>query len=149
VRVKVQIENRGEQADTVPDATALADLVQLGVTSLDAACGTPATMLHLGKLQQRFPIVIETRRRLQVGFDVTIDCAIDDAKGKGHEDYAMIAWVDHQALGSADAHPADDECPRDPAGIEPFLDAIVDKGCGAKNPNGSLGAPILLDVVVN
>jgi hypothetical protein len=153
VRVKVQIENRGTQAEIVPDDVALSDLVQLGVASLDVTCVSPATTLHLGKLQQKLPLMIGPKHRLQVAFDVSIDCANDDARGAGHEDYALTAWVDHQALGSADAHIADDDCPRAaalPGDVEPFLDGgILDKGCGARNADGSLGAPILLDVVAN
>jgi hypothetical protein len=153
LRVKVQVENRGEQAETVDDAVVLSEVVQLGVNSLGATCSAPSPSLHLGRLQQKFPLTLAPKRRLQVVFDVSIDCANDDAKGAGHEDYALTAWVDHQALGSADAHSADDECPRPaplPGEVEPFLGGtIVDKGCGARNGDGTLGAPILLDVVVN
>jgi len=93
------------------------------------------------------------KHRLRVAFDVSIACASDDARGKGHEDYAVTARVDHQALGGADAHPADDVCPRAAAlqgDVEPFLGgAIVDKGCGGRYADRSLGGRILLDVAVN
>jgi len=151
VRVKVQVENRGAQSESVPDAAILADLVQLDVASLDVTCPAPATTLHLGKLQQLLPLTIAPRRRVQVGFDVTIDCANDDAHGKGHEDFAVSAWVDHAALGSPDAHPSDDDCPRaaaQPGDVEPFLGgAVVDKGCGGRKADHSMGAPILIDVL--
>lgn len=81
---------------------------------------------------------------------VTFGCANDAAKGVGHEDFSVRARVDHTPLGSGDAHPADDVCPRSaPAGgvVDPFPNGkIVDKGCGAKKPDKTLGGPVLVDV---
>jgi hypothetical protein len=61
--------------------------------------------------------------------------------------------VRHAALdGNADTHPADDACPRSvtpPAEIDPNPNGkIKDKGCGAKKPDKTFGAPVVVDVTV-
>lgn len=152
LRVKVEIQNRSPHAETVPDAATLGKLVHLNVGSDGVTCGAAATILHVGKPQKKLPLTLKSKKKLQVLFDVTIDCANDVAKGAGHEDYRVSSLVSHSALGSGDAHPADDQCPRTvtpPSEIDPFPDGkLVDKGCGAKKSDKTFGAPILLDVIV-
>ena len=74
------------------------------------------------------------------------------SNGPGHEDYQLDAAVSHSALGTGDEHAADNQCPRTvtpPGEVDPFPNGkIVDKGCGAKKPDKTYGAPIALDVVV-
>jgi len=87
---------------------------------------------------------------------VTIVCANDPlkrtAKDSTHADYTISALVRHGALGSRDAHPEDDLCPRQvtpPGVLDPFPDGkLFDKGCGAKKADKTFGAPILVDVTV-
>jgi len=113
-------------------------------------------VLHSGKLQKALPITLRPKQKLGVVFDVTFDCANDPARDTrtdpGHADYRLTARVNHTALGSADAHPDDDVCPRlvtPPGVIDPFPDGrILDKGCGARRPDGTFGDPVLIDVVI-
>ena len=67
--------------------------------------------------------------------------------------YSYSATVHHDVLdGSADIHDEDDVCPRDalPGGIDslPPPKGITDKGCGAKKPDRTLGAPVVTNVVL-
>jgi hypothetical protein len=156
VRMSVKIQNRSPQAKTVPDLAVLANLVHLHVESLTSSCPAPTAALHVGKPQKPLPVTLKSKKTLTVLFDVTIGCANDPLKSSnknpGHEDYSLRATVHHSALGSGDAHPVDDVCPREvipPGVLDPFPDGkLRDKGCGAKKANKTFGAPILMDVVV-
>ena len=72
-------------------------------------------------------------------------------KGTGHEDYHYVASVDARALdGWEDVNPASDVCPLTPlpAGTDAHpVGSIHDRGCGGKNPERTLGAAVLSDVV--
>jgi hypothetical protein len=149
--VKVRVQNRSTHAETIPDASTYAKLVRLTVESL-GACPAPTVALSPAKQPKpkKYPLTLKSKGALVVAFDVRVACVNDAAKGGGHEDYALSARVDHTPLGSGDAHPADDVCPRTvPVGgvIDQFPNGkIVDKGCGAKKPDKTLGGPQLVDV---
>lgn len=149
--VKVKVQNRSPHPETIVDAGVYARLVRLTVESL-GACADPTVVLSPAKLPKpkKYPLTIKSKASFTVAFDVTLDCANDAAKGAGHEDYAVSARVDHGPLGSGDAHPADDACPRSvpPGGIvDAFPNGkIVDKGCGTKKPDKTIGGPITIDV---
>ena len=150
VPVKVEIQNRSAQSETIADETVLAKLVHLTVEPLLSSCPSPTATLHAGKPQKPLPLVLGSKKKLMVVFDVTIDCAVDHAKGDGHEDFRLIATIDQSVLGGSDAHPADDVCPRPGAKKpvqDPFPDGkIAENGCGPKNDDGLPGGDILIDV---
>jgi len=152
VRVKVGIQNRAPHPETLPDIATLAKLVHLNVGSNGIACTAPTAILLPGKPQKKLPLILKSKGKLQVLFDVPVGCANDAMKGVGHDDYRLFANVSHSALGSGDAHTADDTCPRTvtpPSEIDPFPNGkIKDKGCGTKKADKTLGGPVLLDVVV-
>jgi hypothetical protein len=149
--VKVQIQNRSAQAQVVADEATLAELVSLQVESL-GACATPRVELRAGKPQRPLPIRLEPRQKVNVVFDVVVDCANDGARGAGHVDFRLSATVNQAALGGVDAHPDDDTCPRQsvkPALTDPYPDGkLKDAGCGAQQAAGTLGGPVLLDVTL-
>lgn len=121
--VTVQIQNRGSHVETIPDAVALGNLVNLHVESLVLNCSTmPTVVLDLPK---KFPVTLKSKGKTGVKFAVTFSGACDPAqttkKNPGHDDHTYSATVHHSVLGGADAHPADDSCPRPAAGS--------DKGC--------------------
>ena len=122
------------------------------VGSNGLGCVPPVALIHAGKPQHKLPLTLKPTAKVQVLFDLPIACANDATKGAGHEDYRLSAQVFHSALGSGDAHPADNGCPRTvspPGEIDPFPNGkILDKGCGAKKPDKTLGLPLLLDVLV-
>lgn len=148
----VILQNRSPHPEVIPDAATLAALVSVELESLSGvACG-PAPLVTLRPPRARaFPITVKSKRKLKVSFDVVIGCAVDPAKGAGHEDYRVTARVDHDALGSTDSHPENDVCPRRvtaPGEVDPHPDGtILDKGCGAKLPDKTFGGPVLIDAV--
>ncbi len=151
--VKVEIQNRSPHTETIPSLGVLAQLVTLQATSL-GACPAPQPVLAQKK---KLPSVLKSKQKLTVVFSVTFDCANDpaktSAKDPGHDDYTWSARVDHAALdGTADTHPADDVCPRSvtpPYETDPNPNGkIKDKGCGAKKPDKTFGAPVVVDVTV-
>ncbi|MBI3770429.1 MAG: right-handed parallel beta-helix repeat-containing protein [Deltaproteobacteria bacterium] len=154
-QVKVEIQNRSPHAETIPDAAVLGNLVSLALDSV-GACAAPVPVFVAGKPQKIPPITLKTKQKLAVLFDVTFSCANDPlkstTKSPGHADYSLHARVKHGALGSGDADPADDICPRQvtpPGVVDPFPNGkLLDKGCGAKKADKTFGAPIVVDVTV-
>jgi hypothetical protein len=147
--VKVAIQNRGPEIETIPDQNTLAILVSLSVVpqSTESACLGPVPFLHTGKPQLVFPLTLKPNKTLNVVFDVTFSCAVDPLKGSGHEDFHYIAQVDASAIdGQVDLDPASDICPRSPGAVVNGLPR--DKGCGGKLHGKGLGGPVLSDVVL-
>jgi hypothetical protein len=144
LRVKVRIQNRSEHSEEVTDWEQLTDLVNVSVESLGSCPAPPLTLVD-GKPNR--PFVLKPKRFRNVVFAVTFNCPNDPMKNgrndTGHEDYSFMAEVNHSALGTgADTSPDNDACPRPPK------PETGDPGCGAKNPDKTLGAPVTTDVVV-
>jgi hypothetical protein len=97
---------------------------------------------------KKLPFTWKPKKKLRLAYDVAFDCANDGTAGT--PDYEVSARVHHVALGSADAHPQDDFCPRTPSPPgEPdaFPDGkIRDRGCGAKLPDRTRGGALTVDV---
>jgi hypothetical protein len=154
-RVIGEIQNRSPHTKMIQDMDMLGNLVSLAVESL-GACPAPIPVLHSGPPQKALPLVLKSKQKVNVVFDVTFDCANDSAKSTkkdpGHEDFRYTATVNHAALdGEADTHSEDDICPRDalPSGVDPNPNgAIQDKGCGGRKPDGTLGAEVLTDIII-
>ena len=152
-RIGVDIQNRGQTAITIPDIDALTNLVSFAVASVGIACPDPVVQLHPGKPNQPLPVTVRPKKTLTVYFDVTFDCANDPLRNSDG-DFSFTASVDLSTLpgGSADAHAADDNCPRSvmpPFEIDPNPDGTIrDKGCGGKKPDRTLGADVVTDVIV-
>lgn len=145
--VVVDIQNRGQLNDTVPDLDTLARLVSVQVESLGTNCAAPTATLVPGP-PNRVPRTLKPFQHMDVYFDVTYSCANDPLRGRGHEDYRYIARVNRAVLdGNLDTDPTNNVCPRNPV-IGPD-GVVIDPGCGARTPGGKLGADILTDVVVH
>jgi hypothetical protein len=146
--VLVTLQNRGEVSETILDAQKLASLVSLSVETL-GACTAPVPILTAPAL----PATMAAKKKLVLSFQLPISCANDplaSSSSGAHPDYRITVHVDFSAIsGEADASAADDTCPRTapPGGVDPES-GFKDKGCGGKNSDGSLGAEILLDVLV-
>ncbi|MGA2221788.1 MAG: hypothetical protein ABSH21_08435 [Verrucomicrobiia bacterium] len=152
--ISVQIQNRSPQSEVISNATVLANLVTLTVQSLSAGCSNLTPTLVPPRA---LPITLKSNAKLTVMFNVRFStvCVPDPlptTKGNPHPDYRYIATIHHEAIdGDLDMHSADDTCPRGPlpGGFDPNPNGkIKDLGCGGKNPNGTLGADLLTDVVV-
>jgi hypothetical protein len=114
------------------------NLITVTVESL-GACSAPSPILHAGKPQKPFPIILKPGKTLTVYYDVNFDCANDPVKVT--PDYRFSAIVNRATMGGKpDSNPANDVCPRD--------SISTDKGCGTKKPDGTLGGDILTDVIV-
>jgi len=133
--VEVTLVNEGSETESIDEVGELASLITLDWISLG---GCPAPLTSLVPPKKGFPVVLSTRRKLSVRYDVSWACANDSAKStktEDHADFELEVVVDHSVLdGEADSDPSDDVCPRPPSGR--------DKGCGAKG-----GGPLRTDVV--
>ncbi len=153
-KITVQLQNRGAHAETIPDVATAANLVHVDAVSL-GACAAPIVTLNASAIKK--PLVIKSKKKAALAFDVTFECANFPGKSTksspGLEDYRFTATVTRAALGGgADAHVDDDVCPRQvapPSIVDPFPDGTIrDKGCGTKRPDKTFGGPVLTDVLV-
>ncbi|MGE5816699.1 MAG: hypothetical protein ACM37Z_01660, partial [Deltaproteobacteria bacterium] len=162
--VKVTIQNRGNHNETITAAN-LGDglstgLVRLSVSVLDdnEGCLAAGVALDAAKNATLFGAgskVVSPGKTLTINFLVTFNCPGVLPKNTADStpaDYGFSATVYHDVLdGSADIHPEDDVCPRDalPGSFDPLPPpkGTSDKGCGAKKPDLTLGAPVTTQVV--
>ena len=83
-----------------------------------------------------FPITLASGKSLKLAYTVNFTCASDPLATKKtltHDDYRYVVTVHHEALdGLADSRPADDVCPHNALGADPYNSKIKDKGCGLK-----------------
>lgn len=130
--VTVQVQNRSGHTETIPDAATLENLVNLTISPIVMDCtAAPTIVLDPPK---KFPVVLKSKGKIGVKFDVTFTEACDPdkttKKNPGHDDFRYSATVHHSVLGGADIHPADDSCPRPALGVDPNPDGkISDVGC--------------------
>lgn len=130
--VTVTVQNRSAHPETIDDAAELQSLVGLTIPPVSPGCSAaPTVALHPVK---KFPITLKPKQKLAVKFDVEFAQACDPAKSTksvDHDDFRYGATITHAVLGGADAHPADDVCPRAALGVDPNPDGKVkDAGCG-------------------
>lgn len=121
-RVRIQIQNRGAQDKQIDT---LSGLVSLVADSLAADCPNAEVALHAGKPNKPAPLLLKANKKLSVFFDVVFDCANDETKGVGREDFRYEA-----ALNGADQNSSNNACPRatgvDDAGcVEVKTDVIL------------------------
>jgi len=166
--VTVTIQNRSDHTETITP-TSLGNGTSSGVVRLNVSridndgenCDPfPVVTLDAGKNAALFGTggskVLAPKQTAKIAYLVTLQCTSALAANNSDTtrgDYSFSATVHHDVLdGSADIHDEDDVCPRDtlPGGVDslPPPKGIKDKGCGAKNPDGSLGAPVVTDVVL-
>jgi len=136
----VTVQNNGDATEVIPDLGTLANLVTLNIQSL-GSCTNPIPVLTTPKFG--FPFNLPPKKKLNLAFTATFDCANDPlatSKTDAHNDYQTVATVHYSVFGGADTVPANDNCPHDPFNL--------DKGCGGKKPDGTLGADVLTDVII-
>jgi hypothetical protein len=126
--VTVTVQNRGTELENIT-----ADTVKLDVISLGACASSSAAIIS----PAAFPVTLAPKKKLNVKFSVTYECANDPlptTKTEPHWDYRYEA-----SLAGGDNNAQDDICPRNPSGS--------DNGCGGKKPDKTLGADVLTDIV--
>jgi hypothetical protein len=135
-KAAVTIENLGPLTEQIT-AENITNLVDFELQSLSPATCTPPVPVLV--LPTKLPISLATKKSLKLNYTITFDCANNPTKGV--EDFSYTAAVHTEALdGSPDTNPSNDTCPRDPSG--------TDKGCGSKNPDGTLGGDVVTDVIM-
>jgi uncharacterized repeat protein (TIGR01451 family) len=149
-KLSVTIQNRGPNAEAIPDLEALSNLVTITLQPIGTStnCVPPTAELVPPKIT--FPFTLTSAKTLKISYTVNFTCANDPlatTKTANHDDYQYLVTVHHEALdGQPDSYPADDTCPHDALGVDPFDGKIKDKGCGLKNPDGTFG-PLVTDIV--
>jgi hypothetical protein len=165
--VTVTIQNRSDHSEAFTLVN-LGNGLSTGLVRLSASvidndseqCQSPVVALDAAKNAALFGSVgskvLAPKQSAKISYLVTLQCTgavpannSDTTRG----DYSFSASVHHDVIdGSADIHDEDDVCPRDalPGGVDslPPPKGIKDKGCGAKKPDRSLGAPVVTDVVL-
>ncbi len=158
--VTVTIQNRSDHNETISSAdlgdgstTGVARL-SVAVVDVDETCqpaGIALNGLKNAILFSNGPKVLKPKGTLTVNFTVTYQCPGALPKTNTAGDYSHTATVHHDALSGAiaDTHTEDDVCPRAPLGFDPnpAPKGVTDNGCGAKTPFGTLGNPVVTNVV--
>jgi hypothetical protein len=149
--VKVHIQNRGQHAEVIDDAGVLEQVVTLELLPVGGSDFAWSAALR-PPAPGKFPLVLAPRAKLVVTFDVTFTEAWP-APADGPcktQDFEVTARAHHEALAGAlpDDHPADDSGPRGvlpPYAFDTYPDGrIRDRGVGAKLPDGTFGAPVIV-----
>ena len=148
-KVKVLLQNRGNEDEVIRDTTTLLRIVSLTFESLGDC---PAPDVALAK-RPKFPIVLKPGKKLKLTYQATFTCANDPAKStktEDHADFRVTLTVSRRPIDRyEDAYPADDVCPRPPLGVVTGgKKPIKDKGAGNRGPDGTRGAPIFVDLFV-
>jgi hypothetical protein len=166
--VTVTIQNRSDHNEPITPASlgngTSTGVVRLNVSRIDndgENCDPfPVVTLDAGKNAALFDSagskLLAAKQTAKIAYLVTLQCTSALPANKSDTtrgDYSYSARVYHDVLdGSADIHDEDDVCPRDalPGGFDslPPPKGIADKGCGAKKPDRTLGAPVVTDVVL-
>ena len=134
-KLTVTIQNRSLHSEVVPSLAALSNLVTVTLTPIGTnTCPAPVAQLVTPKSLP--PITLASGKTLKLSYTVNFTCATDplaSSKTVTHNDYQYVVTVQHQALdGLADSRPADDVCPHNALGTDPYNSKIKDKGCGLK-----------------
>ncbi len=134
----VTIQNLGPLNETIT-ADNITNLVDFELTSLaPATCPPPVPVLVMPKV---LPITLTPKKSLKLNYTITFDCANNPGKGTATTSAIPRQTVNTDAInGETDTTPGNNVCPRDPSG--------TDKGCGNKNPDGTLGGDIFTDVIM-
>ncbi|NQU09794.1 SBBP repeat-containing protein [bacterium] len=152
VKVSVLLQNQGTRLETIESAAVLSNLLTLTVESL-GGCPEPVVRMMSPTV---FPINLGVLDKLKMRFEVDVTCANDplaSSKTESHADYRVVATVDTAVLGmEIDQDLVDNTCPHSvtpPYRIDPYpVGTLKDKGCGGKKPDKTLGADVLVDVLV-
>src|SRR5262249_42371960 len=151
---------RGSHPEVLPNASVLGNgtttgLVRLTVSVVDddgEGCQPATVALDTTKNAGIFrsgPKIVRSKAKLTINYLVTYQCntpaALTSDPTPG--DYSYTATVFRSVLGAADSHPEDDSCPHNALATPRHKDPnpngrIVDKGCGARKPDHTLGNPI-------
>ncbi len=157
--VALQLQNQSPRVEVIPDVETLGAMVHLRAEALVTPNNCPdltATLLP-NPNNLHFPLTLGAKKKFSVAFEVTFDpdCVPDPLKSTktvSHADYRLVATIDHSQLdGNGDTDSLDDTCPHavaPPWRVEPNPDGMLkDRGCGAKKPDNTLGADVVVDVV--
>jgi len=131
-RLVVRIQNRSDHSETIATFNNLTNLVELSTSGCDGDLPVLAQSI------MNFPITMKPGATVNVLFDQLFESC--------EGDYTFSASLNGAALdGMPAANTNNDICPRPPTvtgGI------VIDPGCGARNPDHTLGADVVTHVDV-
>jgi len=147
-KLSVTIQNRATHAEVITNLTVLSNLVTVTLSPIGTnSCPSPVVQLVPPKTLP--PFVLASGKSLKLAYTVNFTCATDPlatTKTVNHNDYQYLVTVHHEALdGIPDSRPADDTCPHNALGVDPYNKKIKDTGCGVKKPDGTFG-PVVTDI---
>jgi len=145
--IRVTLENRGEVAERIHSHDELESLIGLQLTS-PTGCAIPTvTVVDPKYALPPYPYQIGIAPNGgRATFQVNVAWACDSPFDAGANNFEASVTVDMGTIGVVELpeHQADNVCPRPPA---PLADP-PDAGCGAKQPDGTLGGPIVTDITI-
>lgn len=135
-KLSVTVQNRSLHSEVIRNSGVLSNLVTVALTPIGTnSCTTPVPQLVVSS-KRTFPITLKAGKTMKLAYTVHFICATDPLatkKAVNHNDYQYLVTVQHEALdGLADSRPADDVCPHNALGRDPYNSKIKDKGCGLK-----------------
>lgn len=152
-KFSVTIQNRALHAEEIRNAGMLSNLVTVTLSPISTnSCATPVPQLVVSP-KTTFPITLASGKSLKLAYTVNFTCATDPLATKQtvhHDDYRYLVTVQHAALdGLADSRLADDVCPHNALGTDPYNSKIKDKGCGLKVKGAPTGTftNVVTDIV--
>ena len=135
-KLSVTVQNRSLHSEVIRNSGVLSNLVTVVLTPIGTnGCATPVPQLVVSS-KTKFPITLKAGKTMKLAYTVNFICATDPLATKKavyHNDYQYLVTVQHEALdGLADSRPADDVCPHNALGADPYNKKIKDKGCGLR-----------------
>src|SRR5258708_1245587 len=98
--------------ESIADLNTLTNVIVLSVESLGAC---PLPTISLVPPKKGFPVILAPKKKVTVVYNITFNCANDDAQGAGHEDFRYTVTINAAVIdGNADTEPSDNRCPRPP-----------------------------------
>ena len=150
-KLSVTIQNRALHSEVITNLTELNNLVTVTLIPIvTTSCTAPVAQLVTPKA---FPITLASGKNLKLAYTVNFICAnnpLATTKTANNDDYEYFATVNHAVLdGQPDSHTADDVCPHNALGVDPYNTKIKDKGCGLKVKGATTGTftNVVTDVI--
>jgi glucose/arabinose dehydrogenase len=145
--IRVTLVNLGEVAERIESRDELTNLLGLEISSPTGCAAPIATVVDPKYALPPYPYLIgiaPNGGRLSLSVDVAWTC--ESPFDAGADNFETRLAVDLEAIGVVELpeNLGDNVCPRPP---DPLADP-PDPGCGAKQPDKTLGGPIVTDITI-
>jgi glucose/arabinose dehydrogenase len=144
-QLKLTLENRGEVAERIQSREELTNLLGLEITSPTGCAAPTATVVDPKYALPPYPYLIGIAPGGRLSLQVAVEWTCASPSPAGVADFEVSLSLDMEAIGIVETDDGSDNlCPRPPA---PMADP-PDPGCGAKQPDGTLGGPVATDLIL-